>query len=261
MMDLTGIIAGILSTVTERNTYIAPVFTLESACEHEKFAKVFVTKGNFAYMGKKITITFDDNSLSVPIRLDSIFAKLGAIENIAFAKSTYRGAIEDTVLFQQLYDVKTRTFQYKKNNVTVTQQELSAPCMKCGIILPVQQLTIDHQAPQTDGEYEALLKTFRAFGLTHGAPQGPKGQAIQQHFTRGTAMRPIPTRISRPILTSTFSLDDRYTLNDEGVAIYSLIRNEGLLGDLLTACMHGLCNLRPMCGHCNTARGNPTKFI
>lgn len=190
--------------------------------------------------------------------LGTYYALAGLIEATAQSPTTY-GNVKAQEVFKLLYDVRTRPIQYIRAGVAATEQVDSAPCMACGLVLPFSHLTIDHQRPQTDGEIEAVLKTFRACGLTREEPKGGKGQQLLAHLRRGVALAPVPTAPGRAALGGT-SVDDRYTLNDEGTVLYSFAVAAGMERDLLERCMHGLVNLAPLCQPCNSRRGNPLKF-
>jgi hypothetical protein len=198
------------------------------------------------------------------------YATAGMISSLAFAKTQYGNVVDDH-LFGIIYDIQDRNLFYSSNG-TVTQKTVkSAACMECGLVLPLRNLTIDHQRPQTGGELEAILKTFRAFGLTTEGPQGAKGKMILAYVQASAQpstqfptqiqqiIQAIPTRLERGPLSGS-SVTDRYTLNDEGTLLYSFAVEAGQLEELKSQCMHGLLNLKPLCGACNSSRQNPTKF-
>jgi hypothetical protein len=61
------------------------------------------------------------------------------------------------------------------------------------------------------------------------------------------------------------TVDDRYTLNDAGTALFTLIyriaeHRRVILTTLNQLCMNHYINLRPMCLACNIARGAPLRF-
>jgi hypothetical protein len=163
-------------------------------------------------------------------------------------------------LFGLLYDVANRNIFYVSGGVLTGKMELSIPCMLCGVVLPIRNMTIDHQRPQTGGAYEAILKTFRAFGLTKEGPKGEKGKKIKEHLFTGAQITTVPTKLDRISVAGT-SLNDRYTLNDEGTELYSFICASGNLEQLKIDCLHGLMNLQPACNSCNSSRGQQLKFI
>jgi hypothetical protein len=188
----------------------------------------------------------------------AIYAVAGAISRIAFAKTQYGDVTQDP-LFHLLYDVQDRALSYVEAGNSTQKLVRSAPCMICGLVLPLRNLTVDHQRPQTGGELEAVAKTFRAFGLTEEGPKGPKGQKIMQHLLTGLPPTAVPTQSNRAPLGGS-SLNARYTLNLAGNVLYSFVSEAGDAELLQTACLHGLLNLRPACGACNSSRGQQLKF-
>lgn len=200
----------------------------------------------------------DEHNISHDMTMDQVMASAGMISRIAFAKTQY-GKVANDTMFKKIYDVEERWLDYIQGGVLMKKLQLSAPCMICGLVLPMRNLSIDHQRPQTGGEIEAVLKTFRAFGLTMEGPQGPKGLAIRTHVTEGKVLKPVFTKPGRSGLGGN-NLADRYTLSDVGTVLYSFIAAAGETEQLRTQCMHGLLNLKPACQTCNSARGNPLKF-
>ena len=190
--------------------------------------------------------------------LGSAYARAGMISGTAFAKTQYGNVTEDP-FFHELYDVQYRYLDYIEAGMALKKRVLSAPCMICGLVLPLRNLTVDHQRPQSGGETEAVLKTFRAFGLTSEGPQGPKGKSVMEHFTKGVPLQPVLTQPARAALGGS-SLTDRYTLNDVGTLLYSFVVDAGELDTLKSECMHGLLNLKPACQTCNSSRGKQLKF-
>jgi len=56
------------------------------------------------------------------------------------------------------------------------------------------------------------------------------------------------------------SLDQRYTFNAGGTLYFSALKAAGAWPNLEAACMTHIANLRPLCGRCNSSRGNPLKY-
>lgn len=137
------------------------------------------------------------------------------------------------------------------------------PCNKCGLILPLNQVTIDHQKPQAGGEILAVLKTLRAFGLTVEGPKGAKGKNVAQnagqfnklHSTMMSHQFPIaiPHADRHP---DTGSKASRQTLNLNGMLFYSILVWAKVENEFSNNCMHSFLNLKPMCGSCNSTKGN-----
>lgn len=192
------------------------------------------------------------------VHLGEVRAYAAMITNNALAPTRYTKVMDDFI-FQKLYDVTERPLSYIECGEMIIRSTLSAPCMICGIILPLRNLTIDHQRPQSGGGLEAVVKTFRGLGLTTEGPQGPKGIAILNHVKQAIPLSAAQTQQGRPPLNGA-SLSNRYTLNQMGAALYSFVEIAGAAGVLESQCMHGVFNLRPVCGACNSDRGNPIKF-
>jgi len=194
------------------------------------------------------------NNFTLLVDMGPVYACAGMISGVAFARTQYSNVL-DNEYFHMLYDVKERPLKYIHAGQEIQMSIASAPCVTCGLILPLRNLTVDHQRPQSIGETEAVLKTFRAFGLTKEGPKGPKGQAILAHWTQGIPLKPALTQPGRAVLGGT-SVNDRYTLNELGTIIYSFIAGAGKTAALKSSCMHGLLNLRPVSQTCNSSLGN-----
>jgi hypothetical protein len=179
------------------------------------------------------------------------------ISNNAFTENTYPKA-KTGWLFEKLYDVADRPINYLIEGTPQCRLKKTAPCFICGIVLPIENLTVDHERPQTGGGYEAVAKTFRAFGLTKEGPKGQKGQKILAHLYEGTEITPAKVQIDKQ--SGGVSLHQRYTLNEKGTLLYSLVVASGERENLVKACLHGVMNLKPACGSCNSSRGQKLKF-
>lgn len=255
MQNLQDSILSIQHKATSNRPYVFPEYSLNRA-QH-------------IATGRNITVTRLPQSDSYSVTVNAIaidmaplMATAGMISKTAFATTQYGNVIHG-YLFRLLYGVEHRHLTYYIGGVLGTQLVESAPCMICGLVLPLDNLTVDHQSPQTGGEYEAVARTFRAFGLTKEGPKGPKGQMIRAHLTAQNPGAVMPTQAPpKPGRQGNAggSLDDRYTLNDNGAILYSFAFDAGHIEQLKQKCMHGLMNLRPACGNCNSKRGNPLKF-
>ena len=201
-------------------------------------------------------VAIDGQRQSIP--MGELVARAGMLDGVAFAPSQY-GNVKDYQPFRELYNVKDRMLLRIENKSETYQLLESAPCMQCGLVLPLRNLTVDHQAPQSGGELQAVAKVFRAFGLTKEGPQGPKGKSIQSHVGSGAPLEVVPTRPGRPALAGT-SKANRYTLNQWGAVLYSFAAECGDLGSLKQLCMHSLLNLAPLCGPCNSSKGKKTQL-
>lgn len=257
MINLKDTIDSVCRKATRHKPFEFNVVTLESAKEIIRpNCRFRITKPDYDHIS--VTLINDLPHSSVPLNLGPVYSRAGMISSTAFAKTQYANVADDPI-FHLLYDVQPRSLAYIEAGTPINKPTLSAPCMICGLVLPLRNLTVDHQRPQSGGEIEAVLKTLRAFGLTNEGPKGPKGQAILRHFTKATPLGPVLTQPSRVALGGT-NLADRYTLNDVGAILYSFVAAAGQKAELQSQCMHGLLNLKPACQTCNSSRGNPLKF-
>lgn len=251
--DLKAVIETACRNGTERHPYVFNVVTLTNAREqpvrNRKLRVISAPRAVDLIDGTKVIKRVD---------MGRLLGLAGSISNTGFARTQY-AKVQKNGLFEQLYDVKDRLFEYVEAGKPVQKQVPSAPCMICGLVLPLRNLTIDHQRPQKGGEIEAVLKTFRAFGLTLEGPGGPKGQAILAHVNTGKALAPLPTQPGRDALGGGAAAR-RYSLNEDGMFLYSFVAAANQIQQLKDACMHGLLNLKPACGACNSSKGNPVKF-
>ena len=68
--------------------------------------------------------------------------------------------------------------------------------------------------------------------------------------------QPVDPKQLRPDAPVSSTLQDRYTLNEDGIILYSIIRELKMEQEVFEETMHSLVNLRPLCGPCNKERGN-----
>lgn len=257
MINLQDTINRVCMKATTHRPYIFNTSTLQSGKQVLGTNKLGISKipNSTSY---QVDVLDPLNNLLSNVDMGPIYGIAGVISRTAFATTQYANVTE-AILFKAIYDVRDRPFFYVENGIDTQKNIESAPCMECGLLLPLRNLTVDHQRPQTGGALEAILKTFRAFGLTKEGPKGAKGQMILAHLRTGIPLHPAVPKLGRGPLAGT-SVVDRYTLSDEGAILYSFIIEGGNLEDLKSNCMHGLLNLRPLCGACNSGRGNPLKF-
>jgi hypothetical protein len=256
MLQLKEVIDSVCRNATQHRPYEFGILSLQDGKEATFPKTARLTRTSPTH----VTVDVIDNATRAvtPLDASSVYGVAGAISRIAFAQTQYRG-VADEPMFRDLYDVSQRALPYVEGGVLVHKTVESAPCMMCGVVLPLRNLTIDHQRPQAGGELEAVLKTFRAFGLTQEGPKGPKGQAILTHLRGGVPLGKVMPQLGRPAMGGT-SLNKRYSLTDEGTMLYSFVAAAGELDSLKSQCMHGLLNLRPVCQACNSSRGNPLRF-
>jgi hypothetical protein len=168
----------------------------------------------------------------------------------------YRDTLTKSVPWRTFYNVANRVLMYLDKAGAplgpVPNTETVA-CYDCGLVLPLANITVDHQRPQGGNPYEPVVKVFRAMGLTVAAAAGPKGthfSAMQVPHVGGVAGAGMGTRQAK------------YTLNDVGKIYYTIADSCGVLKDntLTTACMNHIVNLRPLCNACNTSTRNLSYF-
>lgn len=205
------------------------------------------------------------------------FEKIGHLALIldlfARAPTTYT-TIKDTPAFSALYLSGPHDILY----VNGPHSEESIACQACGIILPNRYMQMDHQRPQVGGEIESVVKSLRLLGLTAGKPHGSKCTQLSplvaviasqkdEAYTANAYMSTqwnqlkavTPKSLRAPSTSSPAQQQarrDRYTLNEGGEILYSLVKHFKLEDKILRQSMHTLANLRPLCGPCNGARGN-----
>ena len=271
MLNLKDVIDQVLRKATNFRPYILSVCSLQSG-QHTTNGNKIRIKSTGTGSGYTVDVLDASDTLlrNVDSEMGKTYATAGAISSLAFAKTQYSNVVDDH-LFGIIYDIQDRNLPHSSGGSIVQKSVKSAACMECGLVLPLRNLTIDHQRPQTGGELEAILKTFRAFGLTTEGPQGAKGKMILAYVQASAQpsvqfpqqiqqiIQPIPTKLGRASLGGS-SVENRYTLTNEGTLLYSFVVDAGKLEDLKSQCMNGLLNLRPLCGACNSSRQNPTKF-
>jgi hypothetical protein len=176
------------------------------------------------------------------------------ITNGTFAPHQYRNVFNDPG-WRAFYNAAPRVLQYVSHaNAAVVKPAVdSVPCFDCELVLPVDNMTIDHQRPQAGNPVEPTSKIFRALGLTQGGASGPKGVHFQAaHMVNvGGAGGAVGA-----------TLIQKYTLNDMGQIYFTIADWCGLVdnSELDDACMHHVINLRPLCGACNTPNRNVRHF-
>lgn len=156
---------------------------------------------------------------------------------IGLSYANYRKVKNDSD-WANVYDIGVVNFEMRHKDGTIGSIQLDATyCAGCGVLLPIRNLHVDHQAPKKGGEYSAILRMFRHYGLTESGPKGRKG-ALSIGRTSGT------------------TLNDRYTLNAQGILMFSAYVYAGLEGELKTRCVNHFWNFSPKCGYCNSSKGN-----
>jgi hypothetical protein len=172
--------------------------------------------------------------------------------------NNYRN-VKTNALWRQMYRVQEfqsnglnvyTKFDSKSAQISRVTLEVSY-CQRCGIILPLRNLTIDHQKPQKGGDVEAMIRVFRAAGLTVSTGSGEKNRNIQRSIaSKVGGDQQVLIRGQRG------TNQDRYTLNPKGTIYFTMLQYYNLTDQMLQMSMHHVANLRPMCGPCNSSLRN-----
>lgn len=156
-------------------------------------------------------------------------------------------------LWKEAYGVQNKTFDTysSKTRKAGFTTEAATYCQKCGIVFPLRNLTIDHQKPQKGGDMEAMLRVFRAAGLTDSTGAGVKNRFIQ---------REVAAKVGGTTKVLDFGakgdVNARYTLNLKGIIYFTALCHYNMGDEMKQMSMHHIVNLRPMCGSCNSRLGN-----
>ena len=239
----------------------APLYTIENGVEkvlatHELGVDATNKKKTFLAV-KKVT-GLADFDLSWDLFEDAAKSIL-----LLYFFADYRRIKEHTV-FRKIYGYNPHgVVNYWDGAKVVPITCETFPCMRCGLLLPANNITIDHQKPQEGGEVLAVLKSFRAIGMTQEGPKGAKGLAVAQKNTYDLLLSGLlNNNIRGPISPHPQPLVDfgnrakRQTLSEQGAVIYSALLWGGDKPVVFKTCMHSLLNLKPMCLRCNTSKGN-----
>ena len=221
-------------TETKRSGYvILPVWNRDTLRELR-----LVSKANNAIVVGTITAT----------QIDNFFTQLGTG---AYKKREY-AQVKELDDWQTIYGVHSRSFPVLDKSTGHIGLGVGVPAVgcrrkTCGIVLPLRNMTVDHQAPKSNGGPLAMMRVFRAWGLTRKAPTGPKGLSVIA--TKAALVGGIPAPAGNGLL-------DKSTTNDRGVIYYSVIKWANQQEDLQEVCTHHYLNLAPACNSCNSSMGN-----
>ena len=159
-------------------------------------------------------------------------------------------------LWRTIYKVNLKNFDTwdSKTGTSGNKPYQSTYCQKCGLMLPLRNLTIDHQKPQQGGDiskFQAMIRIFRALGLTCETGAGEKNRHIQSQFAASvggdTILIPLNQKISE---------GNRYSLTDKGALYYSILKIFDQVNQMKLMAMNHVVNLRPMCAPCNSSLQN-----
>jgi hypothetical protein len=192
------------------------------------------------------------------IKRDHLLNFFAFVDNHTVPASSYRQILGNK-LWCEIYRVQPCTFPTynHKTNKMGKLTYFATACQKCYLILPVWLLTIDHAKPQDGGQADALLRVFRAAGLTDKPGFGRKNWQLQEKTAASVGVTPYAPAQNE----QRGGVVERYTLNTHGILYYSLLMHFGLLEELANKSMHHLVNLRPMCGPCNSRLRNSNATI
>jgi hypothetical protein len=168
--------------------------------------------------------------------------------------------------WQQLYHRSPRRLFYMDNHSNVLQYPApgiaSYPCHYCGVILPEEEIDIDHRQPQTAPAGILVAKSFHSIGgaLTVSSASGEKNPQVVP-INRGVAVVPVAPKgwpRGNPWQAHAFvnPKTDRYTLTQIGITVLTVASFYYGSDRLRTMCQNNLINLVPACGICNRSKTN-----
>jgi hypothetical protein len=196
--------------------------------------------------------------------------------------------------WKEMYQFGERCLQHMNDSGHILTPDKNrkmetAPCHNCGLLLPTESIQIDHHHAKSTQRSYAVLKVFRALGLTQNGPTGPKGGWLKNEFavtrTGGTKpkidpIHPKYRKLGDTGLDGTPSDESKRTLNEEGCLFLSVLagcayeaagsrtasarftKKPSVPMHLLTLrdyCVHSMVNLCPMCAGCNSRKSNKEK--
>jgi hypothetical protein len=167
--------------------------------------------------------------------------------------TNYRN-VKNNQLWRKVYGVRPKVFSTYNSKTEKLEEKTfneTTYCQRCGIILPLRNLTIDHQKPQSGGDMEAMMRVFRAMGLTMSTGAGLKNRYLQ-HKVSGL----VGGNTTILALGNKGSVNDRYSHNVKGITYYSILKIFNMVDEMKQMSMHHIVNLRPMCGPCNSSLRN-----
>jgi hypothetical protein len=197
--------------------------------------------GRGHFRGAKTNVAGDKGELS-PAQLQYFFQLLEDL----WCGENYRN-VKTNQAWKDLYGKEDVVFKKINNGVASLEAFESVACRECHIVLPLRNLTVDHQQPQAGGAIGALCRFFRAVGYTKDRPTGNKGKDLLARHAGNAGGDTVAASTSEA---------SRYTLNYRGIIIYSVFRDANKLEELKRRCMHSFVNLRPVCGSCNSSLKN-----
>lgn len=187
---------------------------------------------------------------------------VGHVRYFSIGKYVYKkknfNEVKNNEMFQKYYRVSEKALKKLVGDEICEVKVLSFPCHACGFYFPYDNVTIDHQRPQTLGKKQAVAKVFRYLGLTVKGPTGAKGLAFNKKngnfkYMASTPVDSLAKKKARRCVTD--ATKEKYMLNFEGVILLSLLNHIIGIGELEERCCHHIFNLAPLCNCCNSKRG------
>jgi hypothetical protein len=171
----------------------------------------------------------------------------------AYMTGKYRSVLNKAE-WRTMFQVSQRSVNRIEGTTLTSTPQDTMPCYKCGLVLPLDHITIDHHKPQAGGEHAAVLKVLRniAVGLTAAPGHGGVATAF-----RTGQFQPLPTKASRGSDEVNMNRPEgRYTLTPKGILFLSVAVAASSPNDVTRYCMHSLFNLKPYCFKCNILKSN-----
>ncbi len=170
----------------------------------------------------------------------------------AYMTTTYRSCMSNPA-WRTMFQVGPRSVKRIVGTTVTATFEDTMPCYRCGLLLPLDQITIDHDKPQSGGGEQAVLKVLRNIsqGLTHAPGVGGVASSY-----RSGVFAALPTRAGGAGGGSAEGREARYTLTEKGMLFLSVATAASSSADVSRYCMHSLFNLKPYCAKCNIAKSN-----
>jgi len=261
-MSADGVFDAFKSEISRtKNPVAKPAYSLISAKPYQLEAQFFVTSDGADRPAMPIVTKIglcESVSDGVTVKAN-VLAQLTREELRQFYRfvqentdNNYRNC-KQNALWKEAYGVHDKWFDTYSSK-TRTKGSVCEPatyCQKCGIVLPLRNLTIDHQKPRAGGEVEAMMRVFRAAGLTQVTGAGVKNRFLQRQVAAAVGGTTNVVQFG-----AKGDLNQRYTLNEKGILFFTVLIQNQMYDDMLGMSMHHIVNLRPMCGSCNSRLGN-----
>lgn len=237
-----------VNVATSTNNTIMKAYTLVNG-EERKLADTVKPVLSFRSFSK-LQLKGINSTLKAEITYDQAAKFFEYLRDGSYAPTMYRN-VKNNEHWKTAYGVQNYNFATKtKAGVSSSETLNGAACRKCNLILPLKILTVDHQRPQEGGSNLAILRFFRALGLTEGGPSiGGKNRAALARYAANVG--------GDSTIGAAASKDaKKYQLSSVGIIYYTVLWHGKFIGKLQEVCMHHYLNLRPLCGPCNSSLSN-----